>query len=238
MCRKTQSPLMSSLPENQRVRYDGPVGKPRWRSGFLPHSSIVASPITPNTQSLRWRLISGSLCVCSFSAPHAGITFDTFQPQSIASRSSTQASRFFLAGDFWFPFLQLGRSRKVNAPVLPIVQEILQSHSLVFRNPPDLPTHRCGAALDIILSSPSLSACVTVHSGSNCCSLAPLCCPLLSSDQLCSCRLDIHQASLSPLFSPFAPTPCARLVHCGCCLPSQSLCLTQVRLGPRLWPTP
>ena len=87
-------------------------------------------------------------------------------------------------------FFQLDRSRQADAPLFPIVQEILQSQSLVFRTPPDRPTHRCGAALDIILSSPSLSACVTVHSGSNCCPLAPLCCLLLSSNHmLCSCRL-------------------------------------------------
>ena len=75
-------------------------------------------------------------------------------------------------------FFQLGRSRQPDAPLLPIVQEILQSHSLVFRNSPDLPTYCCGAALDIFLSTPSLPGCATVHSDSNCCSLAPLCCPL------------------------------------------------------------
>ena len=72
---------------------------------------------------------------------------------------------------------------------------------LFCRNPPDRPTHRCGAAL---------SACVTAHSGSNCCLLAPLCCPLLSSDHmLCSCHLDIHQAPLSP-FSAHSPLPRVR----------------------------
>ena len=56
-----------------------------------------------------------------------------------------------LAGDsnIGFPYFQLSRSRQADAPLLPIVQEILQSHSLVFRNTPDLPTHRCRAALDI-----------------------------------------------------------------------------------------
>ena len=65
-----------------------------------------------------------------------------------------------------------------------------QSHSLVFRNPPDRPTHRCGVALDI--SSPSLPGCVTVHSASNCCplfSVAPSffrpCVVLLSYTRLC-----------------------------------------------------
>ena len=94
---------------------------------------------------------------------------------------------------------------------LPIVQEILQSHSLVFCNPPNLPTHRCGAALDIILSTPTLPSCVTFHSGSHCCPLAPLCCLLLSSDHmLCSCHLDIPQTSLSPNSALFPSLPRVR----------------------------
>ena len=72
---ETQSPLMSSLPVSQPFRCDGPVGSHGREAGFLLHCSIVASPIpgTPDSQSLRWRLVSGSLCVCSFCAPHAGI---------------------------------------------------------------------------------------------------------------------------------------------------------------------
>ena len=85
------------------------------------------------------------------------------------------------------------------------MQEILQSHSLVFRNPPDPPTHRCGSGHHFL--NTFSSGCVTVHSGSNCCSLAPLCCPLLSSNHmLCSC-LDIHQASLSLSNSTLFPCP-------------------------------
>ena len=166
----------------------------------------------PDSQSLRWRLISGSLCVCSFYAPHAGIPSDTrIQFWRTLAASVHHVSQLhsgiplLLAGDsnIWLPFFQLGRSRQADAPLLPIVQEILRSHSLVFRNPPDIPTHRCGAALDIILSSPSLSTPITVHSGLNCCPLAPLCCPLLSSDP---CRLDIPRAPLSHS-SAYSPLP-------------------------------
>ena len=105
-----------------------------------------------------------------------------------------------------------------DAPLLTIVQEILQSQSLVFRNSPDLATHRGGAALDIILSTPTLPGLVTVH----------------SDHMLCSCHLDILQASLSSnsAHPPSLPRVRARL------LPSQSLCLAPVRLGARLWPTP
>ena len=76
----------------------------------------------------------------------------------------------------------------------------MQSHSLVLRNPLDVPTHRCGAALDIILATRSLSCHVAVHCGSTCCSVAPLCCPLLASDHfLCSCRVNL------PQFVPASP---------------------------------
>ena len=179
----------------------------------------MATPIpgTSDSQSLRWRLVSGSLlcllilrATCWYSLRHTRIQIWRTLAASVHRVSQLHSgSPLFVAGDsnIWFPFFQLGRSRQADAPVLPIVQEILQSHSLVFRNPPDLPTHRCGAALNIILSSPSLSAPVTVHSGSNCCPLAPLCCPLLSSDHmLCSCRLDIPQAPLSP-YSAHSPLP-------------------------------
>ena len=124
-------------------------------------TSIEATPIpgTPDSQSLRWRFISGSFYVCSFCAPHAGIPSDT-------------------RIQFWF-----GRSRQADAPL-----------PWFFGTPPVLPTHCCGAALDIILSSLSLSTPITVHSGLNCCPLH-----LLSSDHmLCSCRLDIPRAPLSP----------------------------------------
>ena len=143
------------------------LGLSLWLLLYAPHAGIAS-----NTRIQFWRTLAAS--VHRVSQLHTGIPL--------------------LLGDsnIWFPFFQLGRSRQADAPLLPIVQEILQSHSLVFRNPPDLPTHSCGAALDIILSSPSLPGCVTVHSGSNCCSLAPLCCSLLS------CHLDISQASLPP----------------------------------------
>ena len=190
---ETQSPLMSSLPVDQPFRYDGLVScstLPLWRPLSLgppthsPFAGVSSRGLSVSAPFMR-HMLAFPLTLASSSGARS-------QPQSIASRSSTQAPRFFLRETPTF-------GSPVDAPLLPIVQEILQSHSLVFRNRPDLPTHRCGAALDIILSSPSLPGSVTVHSGSNCCSLAPLCCPLLSSDHmLCSCHLDIPQASLLP----------------------------------------
>ena len=70
---------MSTLRVEQPFRYDGLVGRNGREAGFLLQSSTVASPFpgTLDLQSLRWRLVSGSLCVCSFYAPHAGIATDT-----------------------------------------------------------------------------------------------------------------------------------------------------------------
>ena len=120
------------------------------------------------------------------------------QPQSVVSRSSLR-----------HPAPRRGRLQHLvplfpdrsfttgQAPLLPVVQEVLQSHSLVFRNPPNPP-------LWYPLWTSFSQHQVTVHCGSNCCSLAPLCCPLLSSDHmLCSCHLDIPQA---PPHLPTQPT--------------------------------
>ena len=160
---ETQSPPMSSLPVDQPFRYDGPVGSHGREAGFLLRSSIVATPIpwTPDSQSDSLRH-----CIQFWRTLAASVHRDSHL-HSITS--------LLLAGDsnIWFPFFQLGRSRQADAPLLPIVQEILQSHSLVFRNPPDLPTHGCGAALDIILSSPSLPGCVRFQLLFTCASLLP-----------------------------------------------------------------
>ena len=112
---ETQSPHMSSLPVDQPFRYDGPVGSHGREAGFLFHSSIMATPIpgTPDSQSLRWRLISGSLCVCSFYAPHVGILSDTririWRTLAASVHRVSQlhsGASLLLAGDsnIWCPF--------------------------------------------------------------------------------------------------------------------------------------
>ena len=72
----------SSLCPRNTVPFDGnsthrpafplrrPVGSHGRETGFLFHSSILSSPIpgVADLQSLRWRLVSGVICVCSFYA--------------------------------------------------------------------------------------------------------------------------------------------------------------------------
>ena len=85
----------------------------------------------------------------------------------------------------------------------------MDSHELVLRNPLDIagPIHRCGAALDVILTTSTLVCQVTVHHGSSCCPVAPLCCHLLASAHvLCSCPLYFPQASFAaPVTLPGCP---------------------------------
>ena len=121
---------------------------------------------------------------------HASNSGAHLQPQSIVSRSSTQASRFCSQGrQHLVPLFQLGRSHRLMHLFCPLRKR------------------SCSLIPWCFGSSPSLQGCVTVHSGSNCCSLAPLCCPLLSSDHvLCSCHLEMTQGSL-PLIQPILPYP-------------------------------
>ena len=211
---ETQAPDMGSLPTDQPFRYDGPLGSYGREAGFLFHVSIESTSIAgiQDSQSLRWRLVAGAVCVCSFYAPHVGIAVDVrvafWRALAVSVQRVSQChSRcpLLLAGDsnIWFPAFQLGRSRCADMALLPIVEEMMDSHGLVLRNPVDQPTHRCGAALDVILTTSTLVCQVTVHHGSGCCPVAPLCCPLLASDHmLCSCPLYLPQASVAAPVNP------------------------------------
>ena len=59
LCPRNTVSLMGTLPTDQPFRYDGPVGS-------------YPIPGIADLQSLRWRVVSGVICVCSFYAPHVG----------------------------------------------------------------------------------------------------------------------------------------------------------------------
>ena len=152
------------------------------------HASIASSSIAgvEDSQSVRWRLVASAVCVRSFYAPHVGINIDVrvaFWRSLAASvqRLCQRHSRclLFLAGDsnIWFPAFHLGRTRQADVALIPIVEEMMDAHGLVLQNPPDQPTHRCGAALDIILTTSSLVCQVT---GTPWFQLLPSRAPLLS----------------------------------------------------------
>ena len=93
---------------------------------------------------------------------------------------------------------------------------MIDSHGLVLRNQLDQTTHRCGAALDVILTTSPLVCQVTVQHGSSSCPVAPLCCPLFASDHvLCSCPLYLPHAN-----QPSQVAPRARLVSRSCFWPT------------------
>ena len=165
---ETQSHLMSSLPVDgmmallavmvaRRVSFSA---LPLWRPLSLGPPGASSRALFVSAHSIRHML-----ALPLTHAPSSGA------PSRLAAPHRHPASS---CGGLciWFTFFQLFRSRQADAPLLPIEKEILQSHSLVFRNPPDLPTHRCGAT-HIILSSPSLPACVRFHLLSTCASLLP-----------------------------------------------------------------
>ena len=122
----------------------------------------------------------------------------------------------------WLPPFQLGRSRQADSSLVPIIEEMMQSHSLVLRNL-DVPTHHCGAALDIILATRSLMprrSALWFH--------------LLLG---CTVVLSFARVLSFPLFLPSQPSPVyacqprpllhhhasrSRLVIGGCFVPCQS----------------
>ena len=186
---------------DQPFQYDGPVGSYGRPTGFLAplfHCCVPYPSELLICSLFVWRLISGSLYVCSFHAPHVGIQFwrthpvlahaCSLSPPCFAAPHRHPASPRARDSNIWFPFFQIadrsfttGRCTSLGCCAVPAVSFLgvpEPSHSL---------SQPIVVALDIILSTPTFPCRVTVHAGSNCCSLAPLCCPLLSSDHmLCS----------------------------------------------------
>ena len=139
---------MGTLPVDQSFRYDGPLGSFGREAGFLFHSSIDASciPGVEDSQSLRWRLVAGAICVCSFHASHVGIAIDVrvaFWRNLAATVQHVSKVHshcpLLLAGDsnIWFPTFELGRVRQTDLALIPIVQEMMDSHGLILRNQRD-----------------------------------------------------------------------------------------------------
>ena len=92
----------------------------------------------PLTLSLFVGASSQALSVSAHSTRHM-LGFPPTLASSSGARSQAQSgASLLLAGDsnIWFPFFQLGRSRQADAPLLPIVQEILQSQFPGFSEPP------------------------------------------------------------------------------------------------------
>ena len=110
----------------------------------------------------RWRLVSGSVCVCSYYAPHAGSDDSSriqFWEDLVASvRLVTRVFPvypFLLNGDahVWWPDFCLGRTRSCDRVIFPFISELIDGCGLALVKPLDRATHIAGAALDLVVVS-------------------------------------------------------------------------------------
>ena len=72
-------------------------------------------------------------------------------------------------------------TRCCDAMILPFVDLLISCCNLEFCNPREQATHITGGGLEIVFTS-SCAVPITVHSGNQCCGVAPGCCPLPGSD--------------------------------------------------------
>ena len=128
---ETHAPAFAALPNDQPYRYDGPCDSGGSEAGFLFHETVTATSIPglPDTLRIRWRLMSGRICVCSFYAPHCGMDAQCrtrFWEELVASVRHTQqtlpATPIVLCGDanVWLPEFRLNRERQRYHVVLPV----------------------------------------------------------------------------------------------------------------------
>ena len=75
---ETQAPDIGTLSTDQPFGYDDLLGSYGREAGFLFHASVESTSIAgiEDSQSLRWRSVTGVACVCSLYAPHVGIAVD------------------------------------------------------------------------------------------------------------------------------------------------------------------
>ena len=109
---ETHAPSLGTLPVDQSFRYE--VLVPLFYRRFL---------------HLRWRLVAGAICVCSFYAPHVGIALDVrvafWRNLAATVQHVSQVHShcpLLLAGDsnIWFPTFELGRVRQTEITLIPI----------------------------------------------------------------------------------------------------------------------
>ena len=138
---ETHAPDFAGLPDDQPYRYDGSSSVGGSEAGFLFHESVTTATIPglPDAQRIRWRLVGGLLCVCSYYALHGGMDahFRTrFWEELVASVRHTQRTLpgipIFLSGDAnaWWLAFHLGRQRHRDRPVFPYIHELLEGCGL------------------------------------------------------------------------------------------------------------
>ena len=158
---------------NQPCVHDGPAGSRGSDAGFLIHEGVSCAPIRGVTDSVyvMWRVFQGKVCICSFYAPNAGFSecdrISYWRDLLVSARHthSTMNLPMIMAGDanVWHPHFNLGRTRSVDALIIPFVDLLASSCGLRLCNPRDQATHDAGAALDLVFISSLCEA--VVHNG-------------------------------------------------------------------------
>ena len=107
-------------------------------------------------KSVRWRMIASVVCVCS--TLHMRELTSMFVWRSGAAPllvclNATLIRHCFSLMTPTFGSLHFTSPELDKGPVQ-IVEDMMVAHGLILQNPLDQPTHRCGVALGVILTSP------------------------------------------------------------------------------------
>ena len=202
LLQETCTPVDAILPDDQPFFFEGMAGTRGRDVGYLqraePLKHLHVIPSVPDQSDIAWRFLhcqegSWSVAVASFYAPHVGCPdIDRLQFWQRLYVSIQMVTHEFpevpllIAGDsnVWFPGLVNGRPpRPADRLCVEFIRSILHTFGMVICNPVDVPTHRRGAALDLVIAGPDLVQSVEVHDGASChCVDRRRCCPQVGSD--------------------------------------------------------
>ena len=171
------------------------------------------------TQRIRWRNIALSgaefnhILICSFYAPHVGTELADHVSFWIQLRASIEEvlalhprARLILAGDsniYLSEIMGSERERSGEPRLRELVRDLCRDFGLVIKDPPGVPTHRSGSAIDLVLASQDLNVRnLIVHDGHSCGCPSDSCYPHRGSDH----KLITFQIVLPP-FTPDTASP-------------------------------
>ena len=222
---ETQSPLMGTLPTDEPLWYDGPVGTNGCEVGFLFHSSVDACPIpgSADQKSLRWCLVAGATCVCSVlrsTCRHRNRCTCGILACACGLRAFVSRSPSLVALCFWL-------ATPTSVPVFPTWTVARGRLTTVANCPGDMQSHGAGAPQPSGLPNPPLWRIILTQIPFQIMILftsGPIVAQsrhyhLLASDHmLCSCHVSLPQA-LSFTGPDLTSTPCSWLALRALVLP-------------------
>ena len=202
LVQELNSPHCAALPSDQPYWYLGPDAAMGRDARFLVHQRVwddcVLVPEVSSSPDLHWILFrssDGQACsaIASFYAPDVSRSpaqrlefWMRFSASTDRVRQLYLHANLVLAGDcnLWLPSLVSSCSpRPADKHCIMDLENIQDHHGLLVQNGTELPTHRRGAALDIVLASEGIVSDLSVHDGRSCpCAEHDFCCPLLRSN--------------------------------------------------------